>query len=335
MNMKSIFKTQLVNEPYNDPCVYVQLFGRKECFLIDLGDISRLPTKKILRISRIFVSHTHMDHFFGFDTVLRLFLGKTEPLHIYGPKNIIKNVKGKLAGYTWNLIKEYPLNIYVHEVKKNTITTALFSASKSLRIEYIGVEEISNNIIYEDDELVVKTLILNHKVPVLSFLLEEKIRINVRKDVLKQLNLEPGPWLNALKRGYLTGELPQQDAVIYSRDNKNSFTYKELLNKLLLIKEGEKILYITDIKFSKRDLAKITRFTNEPDILYCEAFFLSDDIDRAKDRYHLTASQTNTIAKSLNAKKLVIFHFSPRYKGNFKKIYEEAYAGIEEKTGSA
>lgn len=331
--MKSLFKSQLINEPYNDPCIYIQLFGRKESFLIDLGDISRLPTKKILKISRIFVSHTHMDHFFGFDTVLRLFLSKTEPLHIYGPKNIIKNVKGKIDGYTWNLIKEYPLNIYVHEIRKDKIHTALFSAAKGLKKQSVGVRDFFNNIIYEDEEMTVKALILNHKVPVLSFFFEEKIRINVRKDLLKQLNLEPGPWLSTLKKMYLENA-PKEHFEIYSKDNKNCFSSQYLLDKLLLVKEGEKILYITDIKYSKKYLSLISNFAQEPDILYCEAFFLSEDIDRAKDRYHLTASQTNIIAKAVKAKKLIIFHFSPRYKGNFKKIYDEAYSGLSKKIGS-
>lgn len=322
--MKSLFKSYLVNEPYKDPAVYIELFGRKDCFLLDLGDISRLPTRKILKISRIFISHTHIDHFFGFDTILRLFLGKSEPLHIYGPKNIIKNVKGKLAGYTWNLIKEYPLNIYVHEIHKNEIRTVLFSASNNLKLQNIETNFLKNNTIYEDDELIVKTLILNHKIPVLSFLLEEKIKINVKKDALKELNLEPGPWLSLLKKCYIAADT-DGELSFFSKGVEYKFKIDELINKLLLIKNGEKILYITDIRFSKRDLGKLKNFAFEPDTFFCEAFFLHCDSDRAKDRYHLTATQTNYIAKTLKAKKLIIFHFSPRYKGNFKKLHDEAY----------
>ncbi len=326
--MKSLFKSYLVNEPYKDPAVYVELFGRKECFLVDLGDISRLTTKKILKISRIFVSHTHVDHFFGFDTVLRLYLGKTEPLHIYGPKNIIKNVRGKLAGYTWNLIKEYPLNLYVHEITKGKMKTALFSASQGLKPLYEGEKELTDNIIYQDDELIVKTLILNHKIPVLSFLLEEKIKINVRKEMLKELKLQPGPWLNTLKKNFLSN-LPETTIRLHSGDKDVDFSTEELSKKLLLVKRGEKILYITDIRFSQKYLKLIKDFCNEPDVLYCEAFFLTSDKERAKDRYHLTASQTNIIAKETKAKKLVIFHFSPRYKNVYNRLYEEAYKGLE------
>lgn len=325
--MKALFKPYLVNEPFNDPAVYIELFGRKESFLLDLGDISRLNTRKILKISRIFVSHTHIDHFFGFDTILRLFLPKSEPLHIYGPKNIIKNVKGKLAGYTWNLIKEYPINIYVHEIDKTHIKTALFSASYGLKLKKYSEELLKNNLIYEDDELTVKALVLNHKVPVLSFLLEEKIKINVKKDALKEMGFEPGPWLNTLKKAFLLKDF-NNSITIFRQDKKYNYNVEDLINKLLLIKKGEKILYITDIKFTKKGLTKIKDFAGEIDLLFCEAFFINEDINRAKERYHLTATQTNLIAKELKAKKLIIFHFSPRYKQNFKKIYEEAYKDI-------
>lgn len=322
--MKALFKPFLVNEPHQDPALYIDLFGKKESFLIDLGDISRLSTKKILRLSRIFVSHTHIDHFFGFDTILRTSLGKKEPLHIYGPKGIIKNVAGKLSAYTWNLIKEYPINIYVHELHRNSLKTCLFSAKNVLKKELVSIKPAHGGMLYEDHELCVKALVLNHKIPVLSFLMEEKKRLNVRKDVLLEMNLTPGPWLNNLKNKALLGDIPSELAVPVNGATK-IFNAKELIEKLLLIKDGEKILYVTDIRYSKRAADKIKGFAQSPDTLFCEAFFTSDDEKRGRERYHLTAPQTRLIADSVGAKKLVIFHFSPRYKGNFKKIYKEAF----------
>lgn len=326
--MKALFRYYLVNEPYKDPALYIELFGRKNCFLIDLGDISKLPAKKILKISHIFVTHTHIDHFFGFDALLRTSLGKKEPIHIYGPKHITRNVKGKLAGYTWNLIKEYPLNIYVHEINKRSMTTTLFSAERGLKANLVEKKVLSDNVIYEDDELIVKTLILSHKIPVLCFLLEEKIKINVKKDALRALNLEPGPWLSDLKKRFLAGEC-EGEFTFLLKGKKYTFPADELAKKLLLINKGEKILYITDVRYSSLVLKKLKEFSYEPDVLFCEAFFLHLDKERAKERYHLTAKQTNVIAKTLKAKKLFIFHFSPRYKGNFRKIYEEAYVGLK------
>ena len=65
--MASRFDPHLVNDPFGDPGVYVDLKFERRALLFDLGDISVLPTRKLLRISDVFITHRHMDHFAGFD----------------------------------------------------------------------------------------------------------------------------------------------------------------------------------------------------------------------------------------------------------------------------
>ena len=65
--------------------------------LLDLGDIHALPARSALRLTDIFVSHTHIDHFAGFDRLLRLFVGRPKLLRLYGPPGFIGNVEAKLA----------------------------------------------------------------------------------------------------------------------------------------------------------------------------------------------------------------------------------------------
>lgn len=325
--MKSLFKPQLVNKPYEDPVLYIDLFGRKESFIVDMGDISKLSNRKILRISRCFVTHTHIDHFFGFDGLLRTSLSKKDPVFFYGPKGIIENIKGKLKGYNFNLIKEYPINIIVYEIRKDRILNCTFSSEKNLKPSKISEIKWLNNIVYEDKELSVKALLLNHRIPVLSYLFEEKKRININKDGLNKLGFITGSWLTELKKLYLEGKNDVK-LEVPTKDGAKVYKCSELFEKLIITKEGEKIFYLTDIKFSENTMKKIKSFVHSPDLFYCEAFFTSSDEERARDRYHLTSRQTNTIAKAINAKKLIIFHFSPRYKGNYKKIYQEAFEGL-------
>ncbi len=324
--MKALFKPYLVNKPYEDPLLYIDLFGRKDAFAADLGDISKLSNKKILRISRCFVTHTHIDHFFGFDGLLRSSLGKLTPIYIYGPKGIIENVKGKLRGYSFNLIKEYPIRLVVCEIRKKLMRNCEFSAENGLKPSKISQSEIINHIIYEDPEVIVKALILNHKIPVIAYLFEERRRLNVNKDALNRLGLMPGPWLAELKNHYLNGR-HHEFVTVNVNGEKKLLRVDQISRDIIITREGEKLFYLTDIRFSDTVLKKIKEFAYQPDIFFCEAFFNSQDEDRAKDRYHLTAKQTNIIAKTINAKKLVIFHFSPRYKGNFKRIYKEAMEG--------
>ena len=91
---------------------------RTDALLFDIGDISRLPTRKLLRISDVFVSHTHMDHFAGFDHLLRVCLGRDTGVRMYGPPDFIEQVGHKLHAYTWNLVENYAADftVLVHEL---------------------------------------------------------------------------------------------------------------------------------------------------------------------------------------------------------------------------
>lgn len=64
--MKPLFHPALVNGLFGDPGLYVDCLFEKRALLYDLGDVRALAPRKLLRVSDVFVSHTHMDHFFGF-----------------------------------------------------------------------------------------------------------------------------------------------------------------------------------------------------------------------------------------------------------------------------
>ena len=64
--MRYLFEPRLVNDAFGDPALYVDFRDERRALLFDLGDISVLPPRKLMRLSHVFVTHTHMDHFAGF-----------------------------------------------------------------------------------------------------------------------------------------------------------------------------------------------------------------------------------------------------------------------------
>ena len=137
--MRPIVHCQLINGPLGDPVMYCEIMFERRALLFDIGDITVLAPRQLLRVSHVFVSHTHMDHFAGFDHLLRLLLGRDKTVALYGPSGFIDRVEHKLKAYTWNVVRSYAGNLVLeaYEVQDNGIVHcarfSLFMHSRARR----------------------------------------------------------------------------------------------------------------------------------------------------------------------------------------------------------
>ncbi len=316
--MKPSFIHKPVNDPFDDPCVYIRIMREKRALLFDIGDISNLSQGELLKITDVFVTHTHIDHFIGFDYLLRAILKRNTPLKIYGPSNIIDCIEGKLKGYTWNHIKEYPIKIYVHEVKDNVIYSYLFDAENTFQKKQIGISKF-NGLLIDEPLFKVKAIQLNHQIPCLGFILEENFHININKALLTERGLPVGPWLSELKEAIRLNKGLNTEFNI----NGNKYKLEDLID-IASITRGQKISYITDVAPEEENILKIIDFVRESDVLYCEAYFMKKDKEQAIERFHLTSDITGRIARDACIKELIPIHFSPRYMKLKETPYDEA-----------
>ena len=97
--MTPLLHPYLVNGRFGDPALYVECMFERWALLFDLGDQHALSARKLLRIRDVFVSHTHIDHFIGFDQLLRILIGRDQTVRLFGPSGILETVEHKLAGY--------------------------------------------------------------------------------------------------------------------------------------------------------------------------------------------------------------------------------------------
>lgn len=316
--MKPTFIHNLVNSPFEDPSLFVRIIREKRAFLFDIGNITNLHPGDLQKITDVFVTHTHIDHFIGFDTLLRALLRREIPLRVYGPSNIIDCVEGKLRGYMWNLIKEYPLRIDVFSVDENSVTSSGFYAENRFQRIDRGASRFDGALVKEP-LFTIKALQLNHQVPCLAYSLEEEFHININKASLNNIGLPVGPWLSELKRAIRENRPGETEFVVSDR----RFFLREL-REIVRITKGQKISYVTDVAINNDNIEKLTEFARDSDTFYCEAYFMDKDMDRALQRFHLTAKITGRIARKAGVRNLVAMHFSPKYREQDEKPEDEA-----------
>ena len=344
--MTPSFYPQLVNDRFGNPALYVDLKFEKRALLFDLGDLHALTPRKILRLSDIFVTHTHVDHFIGFDQVLRVLLGRDKRVRLFGPLGFIDQVEHKLAAYSWNLTDRYEsdLTFSVTELIDDAVTrVADFRMKERFQRSAQAEARRASDVILDDGMLRVRATVLDHGIPCLAYAIEEHGHVNVRKVALEALGLPVGPWLRELKHAVMLGRPGATPFRIATGQGEGPDAYREfplraLREKLVTVTRGQKIAYVVDARFNQRNADRIVGLAKDADTLFIEATFSRDDSQRAAERYHLTTAQAGMLARRAGVRQVVPFHFSPRYAGQEEQLQsevDEACDGISKRTSAA
>lgn len=250
---------------------------------------------KASKIDYIFISHLHGDHYFGLIGLLSsLHLnGRIKPMHIFAPKALQEIIDLQFKHSDTHL--KYELIYFATDPKEAAV-------------------------IFENNDVTVETILLNHRIPCTGFKFTEKKRLRkllVDKLEEDQVSLDLYP---LLKRG-VDLELPNGDVIKnldYTTDSAVPKSYA----------------YCSDTLMDERYFKTIKNC----DTLYHEATFLHEMLPRANETHHTTALQAGQIAKIVGAKRLIIGHFSSRYKTlielleEAKSVFPETELAIEGNT---
>ncbi|WP_448204005.1 ribonuclease Z [Azospirillum sp. sgz302134] len=325
--LNPLLHPQLVNPPFGDPGVLVDVRFERRCLLLDLGDLSPVPPRMLLRTTHAFVSHTHMDHFAGFDHLLRVCLGREKALHLFGPPGFVDRVAGKFAAYSWNLAPGYAADFVVTATaveEDGTARTAEFHSRRSFAREAERDTRIDGGLLVAEDTLSVRAATLDHGIPSLAYRIEEPAHVNVFRDRLEELGLAVGPWLRDLKRAVFRAESDEVPIAAPGRDGGTvMLPLGQLKARALSVTAGQSIAYVVDAAFTAENAARILDLARGVDLLFIEAPFRAADAEHAAARRHLTTDQAGRLAAAAGVRRVVPFHFSPRYLGDEETMRQE------------
>ncbi len=343
--MRHLLEARLVNDVFGDPALYVDCRDERRALLLDLGELHALPPRTLLRIGQIFVTHQHMDHFAGFDHLLRVVLGRQPALALYGGPGFVAQVEHKLRAYTWNVVPRWspPLVLQVHELGLDGQgAQARFSSRSGFAREDARPWSPAGDVLFEDPLVRVRGRFVDHGTPCLAFVVAERARVQLARDRLLASGLRTGAWLQALKAAVRAGapDATPIDVRWRDRDGEHATTRPlgELRGLVLDIAPGQRIGYVTDLCFSEANVQALQPLLAGVDRLFIESAFRHADRDHAGRKHHLTARQAGEIARRVGARAVHPFHFSPRYRGREAELLAEvraAWAAVDGATPQA
>jgi ribonuclease Z len=253
-------------------------------FLVDCGEGTQMQLMR-LQVNFHRINHIFISHLHG-DHYLGL-MGLIFTMHLQRRVN--------------------ELHLYSHRGLDEIITTQLrYSRSApGFKIVFHLLDKGVKQIIYEDEAMTVETIPLSHKIRCSGFLFKEKAKPRrIDKSKLPQGLLIQQ--LAGLKDG--RDVIDESGTVLYTNESLT-----------LPPRKLRSYAYCSDTVY---DEALVEQIRNV-DLLYHEATFMTEEEAKARDTKHSTAKQAATIALLAAADKLLVGHFSARYK-DLMPLLEEA-----------
>lgn len=170
------------------------------------------------------------------------------------------------------------------------------------------MHEVHEGKFFEDEDYFLESTPMEHQVPCIGFAFVEKDRRRIRVEYVKKIGMPEGPLLGELQRGKTV-------------DWKGKKVHPD---EATTIVHGKKIVFITDTVPTRNCIV----LAENADILICDSTYSSKLKDKAGEYGHMTALEAGQIASQANVKKLILTHFSARYKSTHE-LEEDARTAFD------
>jgi ribonuclease Z len=243
--------------------------------MIDCAEGTQLQFQKF-RIKPFRIDYILISHLHG-DHYLGL-VGFLSSQHLFGRKK--------------------PLKIFAPTALQDIIFSQLAASKTTLGydIEFVGLESKESELIFEDNVIEIYTIPLEHRVYCNGYLIREKIKPRrINKPVCDQYKV-PIAMMHLLIKGH---DWVKDNGVVVQN---TELTFPPV--------KSRSYAFCSDTRYAPKNIEQLKNV----DLLYHEATFMHEMLDRAKKTFHSTALQAATFAKEAEVKQLIMGHFSVRYR---------------------
>jgi ribonuclease Z len=319
---RTFSEIRLVNGSTGDPVLFIDYPGKDDAYLFDAGDLTRLADDRLADLRAVFITHHHMDHFVGFDRILRANLDRDKVLPVFGPADTIRRIHARVTSYEHPCFPFQKLALQVHEVWPDRMRVALLECAKHFPVPKVEQSPWCGPTIYEHDDLKVEAAHADHSVPCLSFALVE--RKGYHPDPVKLAGgvLRPGAWVNEALVRLRAGAA--EETVLEIEGGR--FTLGALAAGYFAEAGGGRVTYITDTAWSEASRPGLLKLAGRANRLYCDSYYALAQAKQAAIHRHMTATQAAELAKLAKVDELVLIHFAARYVGRYADLLGEARA---------
>jgi ribonuclease Z len=247
---------------------------RDKLYMIDCGEGAQLQLRKSkLKFSRL--NHIFISHLHGD--------------HVFGLLGLVSTFG--LLGRTAEMHIYSPVGLE----KLFAPMLQFFCYNLPFKIIFHEFSATQSAVIFEDRSVVVQTIPLSHRLPCCGFLFKEKKLPDHLKREMADFYHVPMSQYNLIKNG---ADFTTEDGEVIPNERLTLPSY-----------QPRSYAYCSDTKYNP----SIVPIIEGVDLLFHESTFADEDLPRAKETYHSTATQAATIAKDAHVGQLVIGHFSARY----------------------
>lgn len=279
--------------PVKERALSAQLLNVNEkLYLIDCGEGTQFQLQKFR------ISHNKIDH---------IFISHLHGDHIYGLPGLLNSMNLNSRTKKLNIYSPIGLQEMVDKIFE------VSAAVMNFEINYYEVNTKNAERVFENSDVEVNSFPLDHRIEAVGYRFIEKGKLrNIAPEVISRYNLN----FNQIRAAKYGNDISFEDGTV-------------IANKALTLppKRLRSFAYCSDTRYSP----DLVNYVRNSDLIFHEATYLDDMKDKARERFHSTASEAAMIAKLSNAGKLIIGHFSSRYISiaKFREEAQQHFSNVE------